>query len=63
MNPDPTKDLRRLSLRYGDRMAEVFHTTVTYGRPDKGMPNWNDVLDEETLSKIFSFLRSVQTES
>jgi polar amino acid transport system substrate-binding protein len=63
MNPDPAKDLRRLKRRYGDRMTEVFHTTVTDGRPDKGMPVWGGVLDDETLWKIFSFLQTVQTGS
>ena len=63
MNPDPSRDLRRLWLRYGDKMAEVFHTTVMHGRPDKGMPNWNGTLNEETLWKIFNFLQSIQTKS
>jgi polar amino acid transport system substrate-binding protein len=63
MNPDASKDLRRLQSRYGEQMAEVFHNTVTHGRPDKGMPNWGGVLDDETLWKIFTFLQSVQTKS
>jgi mono/diheme cytochrome c family protein len=62
VSPDPPKDLRRLKLRYGERMGEVFHFTVTHGRPDKGMPNWQGVLDDATLSTIFVFLQSVQTE-
>src|SRR5439155_21105948 len=40
LSPDPPRDLRRLNLRYGDRMTEIFHFTVTHGRADKGMPNW-----------------------
>ncbi|MBX5453959.1 MAG: cytochrome c [Acidobacteriia bacterium] len=60
-SPDPPRDLRRLSLRYGDHMREVFWYTVTHGRPDKGMPNWSGVLDEKTLWTIFSFLESIQT--
>lgn len=62
MNPDPPKDLRRLRLRYGDRMTEVFRSTVTEGRPDKGMPTWEGVIDEGTMWKIFTFLESVQTQ-
>jgi mono/diheme cytochrome c family protein len=42
-------------------MADVFYTTVTHGRPDKGMPTWGGVIDDETLWKIFTFLQSVQT--
>jgi mono/diheme cytochrome c family protein len=61
ISPDAPKDLRRLKTRYGDTMAEVFHFTVTHGRPDKGMPNWKDMLDEQTLWTIFTFLESVQS--
>lgn len=60
ISPDPPKDLRRLQRRYGQRMAEVFHATVTHGRPDKGMPNWTGVLDDQLLWTIFTFLESVQ---
>ena len=63
INPDPTKDLRRLQRRYGDRMTDVFYATVTSGRPDKGMPVWGGVLDDETLWKIFTFLQTVQSGS
>jgi polar amino acid transport system substrate-binding protein len=62
ISPDPPRDLRRLKARYGDRMAEVFLFTVTHGRADKGMPNWQGVLDEQSLWTIFSFLQSVQNE-
>jgi polar amino acid transport system substrate-binding protein len=62
MNPDPPKDLRRLRIRYGDAMRETFYTTVTHGRPDKGMPNWSGVLDDPTFWKIYSFLESVQSQ-
>jgi mono/diheme cytochrome c family protein len=44
-------------------MDEVFHTTVTHGRPDKGMPNWTGVFSEEDFSKILIFLHSVQITS
>lgn len=61
VSPDPPKDLRRLKMRYGERMVEVFHFTVTHGRQDKGMPNWEGVLDDRALWTIFTFLQSVQT--
>lgn len=60
ISPDPPRDLRRLRLRYAERMAEVFYFTVTHGRPDKGMPNWKGILPDETLWTIFTFLQSVQ---
>ena len=60
-NPEPTKDLRRLRRRYGDRMTDVFYTTITGGRPTLGMPPWAGVLSEETIWKIFTFLESVQS--
>lgn len=60
-NPEPRTDLRRLHRRYGDRVNDVFYTTITQGRPTKGMPPWGEVLDEETIWKIKTFLESVQS--
>lgn len=54
-------DLRLLHRRYGDDMETVFHTTVTNGRPSKGMPNWSGVFSEEDFKKIFAYLKTVQT--
>jgi mono/diheme cytochrome c family protein len=62
ISPDPPRDLRRLKRRYGESMANLFHFTVTHGRPDKGMPNWAGLLDDETLWTIFTFLQTVQAE-
>ena len=56
-------DLRRLHLRYGDRMDEVFTYTVHHGRSDKGMPNWSGILSEDDFDEIKAFLHSVQTPS
>jgi polar amino acid transport system substrate-binding protein len=60
MSPEPSRDLRRLKLRYGETMAQVFHAAVTHGRPDKGMPRWSDVIDTATIWKMWTFLESVQ---
>lgn len=54
-------DLRRLHVRYGDDMDNVFQQTTHNGRPDKGMPNWSGVLSDETLNKILMFLHSIQS--
>lgn len=60
MSPEPSRDLRRLRLRYGDRRTQVFFTTVMQGRPDKGMPPWSDALDPERIRRVWAFLESVQ---
>ena len=56
------RDLRRLRIRYGDDAISMFYTTISTGRPDKGMPVWKGVLSDETLWKIYTFLETVQTE-
>ena len=56
------RDLRRLTLRYGDDAISVFWTTVHTGRMNKGMPVWGGVLPDDKLWRIFTFLQSVQTE-
>lgn len=55
------RDLRRLTLRYGDDAPAVFYTTLNTGRLDKGMPPWKGVLSDETMWRIFTFLQTVQT--
>jgi mono/diheme cytochrome c family protein len=62
LSPDPPRDLRRLKRRYDENMANLFYSTVTHGRPDKGMPTWTGRLDDETLWTIFTFLQSVQAD-
>jgi len=53
-------DLRRLKAKYGDQMDEVFLTTVTNGRPTKGMPTWKEVFKQEDFVNILSYLKTVQ---
>jgi polar amino acid transport system substrate-binding protein len=53
-------NLRLLQHRYGDTMDEVFHTTVTHGRPAKGMPNWSGIFNENEFTEILAFLKTVQ---
>lgn len=59
---EPSRDLRRLKRRYGDRRSEVFYATVNAGRPAKGMPSWALSLSGEEIGKIWAFLESVQFE-
>ena len=54
------RNLRHLRLRYGDHMPDIFLTTVLHGRPDKGMPTWQGVLDDATIWKIYTYLNSIQ---
>ena len=56
------RDLRRLNLRYGEYAISTFYTTVHNGRPEKGMPSWQGILDDDTLWKIYTFLQSIQVE-
>jgi polar amino acid transport system substrate-binding protein len=60
MSPEPTRDLRRLALRYGSRMREMAYATITVGRVDRGMPAWRDLLGEEAIQNVLGFLESVQ---
>ena len=61
-SPEPSRDLRRLKRRYGDRRTEVFYATVTTGRPDRGMPPWGQVLNADEIWQVWTFLESVQVE-
>jgi polar amino acid transport system substrate-binding protein len=60
LSPEPSRDLRRLRLRYGNRMQEVAFKTVAEGRPAKGMPTWGDSLTPGAIREIVTFLESVQ---
>jgi polar amino acid transport system substrate-binding protein len=60
-SPEPSRDLRRLRIRYGERMTAVFYETVTQGRVTRGMPSWKEILKQDDLAKILSFLESVQS--
>jgi ABC-type amino acid transport substrate-binding protein/mono/diheme cytochrome c family protein len=53
-------NLRLLKHRYGEKMDELFITTVTHGRPSKGMPNWSGILSDDDFVKIRAFLHTVQ---
>ena len=53
-------NLRLLKHRYGEQMDEMFFTTVTNGRPAKGMPPWKDVFKQQDFVNILAYLNSVQ---
>jgi polar amino acid transport system substrate-binding protein len=63
--PDAIQGERRINLRllhhrYGDRMDEVFQTTVHQGRVTKGMPKWGGILSDDQFNKILAYLHSLQ---
>jgi mono/diheme cytochrome c family protein len=55
------RDLRRLTIRYGDDAINLFWTTVNDGRMDKGMPVWKEAISDDIKWRIYTFLQSVQT--
>ena len=61
-SPEPTRDLRRLRRRYGDQRIEVYYSTVTAGRPTKGMPPWGQALSADEVWQVWTFLESIQVE-
>jgi polar amino acid transport system substrate-binding protein len=61
-SPEPSRDLRRLKRRYADQRVDVFYTTVTAGRPAKGMPPWGQALSPDEIWRIWTFLESIQAE-
>ena len=54
-------DLRRLTLRYGDRALNIYWKTVHEGRPAKGMPTWKGVFSDEQFQQIYAYLATVQS--
>ena len=59
-SPERRINLRLLRRRYGDDRENVFHTTVTNGRPNKGTPTWGGVIPDDDIAKIYGFLDTVQ---
>jgi mono/diheme cytochrome c family protein len=53
-------NLRLLQRKHGEQMNEVFFTTVTNGRPTKGMPAWKDVFKQQDFVNILAYLNTVQ---
>ena len=55
------RDLRRLTIRYGDDAINSYWATVNEGRMDKGMPVWKEAISDDVKWRIYTFLQSVQT--
>ena len=54
------QNLRNLSKKYGERMNEIFATTLVTGRLSKGMPKWAGVISDEEIATIKAYLDTVQ---
>lgn len=59
-SPQPERDLRRLSSRYGDNWRDVAKTTITNGRTDYGMPAWGPSLSGEEIDNLLRYLETIQ---
>lgn len=55
------RDLRRLTIRYGDNAINTFWTTINNGRMEKGMPIWKEAISDDVKWRIYTFLQSIQT--
>jgi polar amino acid transport system substrate-binding protein len=54
------QNLRNLAKKYGDRMNEIFATTLATGRLSKGMPKWAGVISDEEIASIKAYVDTVQ---
>ncbi len=59
-SPQPERDLRRLSSRYGEKWRDVAVTTITNGRPEFGMPNWGASLSKQEIDNMVTYLETIQ---
>lgn len=59
-SPVRERDLRYLKTRYSDKWPDTAATTIKNGRSDAGMPVWKDILKEQDIQQILSFLTTMQ---
>ena len=59
-SPQPERDLRRLSSRYGENWRAVAQATIINGRQEFGMPNWGTSLQPQEIENLLLFLESIQ---
>src|SRR5258708_3768368 len=60
-SPQPAPDPRRLRIRYGERMTAAVYETGSEGPTCQGMPPGKEMLKQEDISRVLSFLQSVQS--
>lgn len=49
-----------MAKKYGERISEIFATTLADGRLSKGMPKWVGVISDAEIAAIKSYLDTVQ---
>ena len=54
------QNLRNLAKKYGERVNEIFATTMATGRLSKGMPKWAGVISDEEIAMIKAYIDTVQ---
>lgn len=59
-SPVRERDVRYLKTRYSEKWQEAATTTIREGRANLGMPVWKDILKEQDVQQILSFLTSIQ---
>jgi polar amino acid transport system substrate-binding protein len=59
-SPVRERDVRFLKARYNDKWPETATATIKNGRPDAGMPMWKEILKEQDLQQLISFLTTIQ---
>ena len=59
-SPVRERDVRFLKTRYSDKWPETATMTIKNGRPDSGMPVWKEILKEQDVQQILSFLTTIQ---
>lgn len=60
MNAEKRQSLRNMAKKYGERISEIFATTLADGRLSKGMPKWVGVISDAEIATIKSYLDTVQ---
>ena len=60
MTGEKRQNLRNLSKKYGERMNEIFATTMATDRVSKGMPKWAGVISDEEIAAINAYVDTVQ---
>jgi mono/diheme cytochrome c family protein len=55
---DLAPDLRRSVSEQGSVTRDVFITTVTNGRLEKGMPSWKQLLTADQITSLYAYVKA-----
>jgi mono/diheme cytochrome c family protein len=62
MGSDLAPNLRHSVGPEGSVTHDVFITTVTNGRLEKGMPSWKELLDRQQMENVYAYLKARSSE-